>query len=73
MHDIARYLEERRIEADGKLSSSDKRDNFILYETEHQKERYKRNRWQIYLAPITGGHTALSVTAHGPPAWRPSW
>ena len=47
MHDIARYLEERRIEADGKLSSSDKRDNFILYETEHQKERYKRNRWQI--------------------------
>ena len=44
LHDIARYLEERRIEADGKLSSSDKRDNFILYETEHQKERYKRNR-----------------------------
>ena len=44
LHDIARYLEERRIEADGKLSCSDKRDNFILYETEHQKERYKRNR-----------------------------
>ena len=41
---IARYLEERRLEADGKLSSSDKKDNFILYETEHQKERYKRNR-----------------------------
>ena len=44
LHDIARYLEERRLEADGKLSSSDKKDNFILYETEHQKERYKRNR-----------------------------
>ena len=40
--DLVRYLEERRLEG-GKVRVS-KVENFILYETEHNKARYKRNK-----------------------------
>ena len=43
--DLVRYLEERRLAAEKNVISSQKRkDNFILYETEHNKERHKRSK-----------------------------
>ena len=40
--ELVRYLEERRLE--GGRGKVRKADNFILYETEHRKARYKRNK-----------------------------
>ena len=43
--DLVRFLEERRLQVEKNVSSSkNKLDNFILYETEHVKEKYQRSQ-----------------------------
>ena len=43
--DLVRFLEERRLQVEKNVTSSkNKLDNFILYETEHVKEKYQRSQ-----------------------------